>query len=104
MTAFDLQVTQLISRARLLERLVHDRGPWSAIVYSHDMEYRVPLQRDVLSDELAVVLTGYVPAARPLDMIEVYCGPDLVTMRPVDGDGPCRFRIEAGIGAPEPVL
>ena len=82
---------------------MHDPGPWSAIVYGHDTEHRIPLDRQVLDAELAVVLTGYVLGPDTFGMIEIYCGSDLVNVRPVLAASPCRLRVEAGIQAAEPV-
>jgi hypothetical protein len=104
MTAFDLQVAQAISRARLLERMLHDKGPWSAIVFGHETEYRVPADRTVLADEGRVILVAYVSKPAQLRAIEIYCGGDLVTARPVAGQGPCRILVEAGIAAAEAIL
>jgi hypothetical protein len=105
MPAFDVLVNQLVSRARLLERMLHDRGPWSAIVYAIETEYRVPLERTVMEDESRVALVAYIGSSPQLHMMEIYCGSDLVAVRELDGaEGPCRVLVESGVSSAEAIL
>lgn len=95
----ELAVSQAVSQSRLLERLLHDAGPWYAIVYGKHAEYRVPLERTILAGSQSIVLAGYAgPGCHGASRAEIYCGMALATI--VDfppANGPFRLVIERAI-------
>jgi hypothetical protein len=102
---FDLLVSQAVSHARLLERALHDPGPWWAVTYGGETECRVPVSRTVLAAERRVVLTAYLArGCERISAVEIYCAGELVTARGITGEpsAPCRISLGVGIGAPEP--
>jgi hypothetical protein len=90
-------ISSLIMRARLYERIVHDPGPWLAVLYGPAF-IRVPLERYLRPDR--VVLIGYLrePGARII-AAEIWCGDDMMASWPVDppADTPVRVSLMFGI-------
>jgi|SRR6185437_5315998 len=102
---FDLLVSQAVSHARLLERALHDSGPWWAVTYGSHTECRVPVSRTVLAAERRIMLIAYLTrGCERISAVEIYCAGELVTAREIadEPSAPCRIALSVGIGAPEP--
>lgn len=93
----ELQVAQLAARARLLERVLHDAGPWHAVIHGCG-EHRIYLTRQVLAEEGRMVLTGYLGEfCFGAYQVDIYCGDVLATSREIP-DCPSPFRITLVLG------
>jgi hypothetical protein len=98
-------IATMAARARLYERMAHDRGPWGAVIHTQRpyagapqvLMYPVTLTRHVHGD--FVILTGYLSyPARGITAIDIWCRGDLVISWPTpQQDGPVRLRIELGV-------
>jgi len=99
MSDFDGLVSQLVARARLLEKALHDPGPWFAVVRA-DWSGRHRVSRVICEEERRVSFTVYVdePCSK-ITAVELYAGHSLVTARQVDGlpSSPCRITLDFGI-------
>jgi hypothetical protein len=94
---FEQAVSRLVTRARLLERLVHDPGPWTAVA-AGCCRVRIPLERHERPDD-RIILTGYVSQpCSGIMAVEIWCDGDLVASWPADCvSAPVRITLEMGI-------
>ena len=95
-----------VARARMYERVMHDRGPWGAIAHGRPpypgapsaLAYPVALERHQHGDR--IVLTGYLHEQAPgISVIDIWCRGEMLDSWPVSPprDGPMRFTVELGI-------
>lgn len=99
----ELLTARAVGRSRLLERAVHDRGPWIVMAYGSRV-VQAELTCEVLPRENRVVLTGYLGgASEGIDRAVVYCRGRMVTCVALPGlaTSPCRFTLEVGVIAGE---
>lgn len=94
---FEQAVSRLVTHARLMERALHDPGPWSAVVFGCHVIW-IPLERHERPDD-RIVLTGYLrEACSGIRYVEIWCGRDLVAGWPAAGeDAPVRITLDLGI-------
>jgi hypothetical protein len=94
---FENAVGRLMTRARLLERVLHDPRPWSAVACGRT-RVRIPLERHDRPDD-HVVLTGYLSQeCRDITAVEIWCGSDMVMSWPAEQEhSPVRITLELGI-------
>lgn len=99
-------VSSMAARARLYERMAHDRGPWGAIIHVSQLytgaplrvAYPMSLDRHECGDR--VVLTGYLPVpAQGIVAADIWCRGEMLLSWPVSPpqDGPVRLCIELGV-------
>ncbi len=96
------QVSQLIVRARLIERALHDRRPWFAVTFGSECCCRsgpVRLDREVSEDGGAIVMTGYMPWTMCVDRVEIWSRGRQLSALPLaaPAQGPMRLRWELGV-------
>lgn len=96
--ALELRVAQLVARSRLLERMLHDDGPWYAVVRGCT-EHFICLDRQVLAGEGRIVLSGYLrEPCTGAASADIYSADDLVTSREMPGyPSPFRMTLMLGI-------
>lgn len=82
MYALELLASRLAFRARLLERALHDAGPWCVVSEG----WRYEASRQVLDDGVVFKATIPTPAGRPFT-IALACGSDEVSYRDIDVAG-----------------
>lgn len=96
----------MVARARLYERVVHDRGPWAAIAHGQlpytgapsALAYAIVLERHEHGDR--IVLTGYLhEQAAGIRAVDIWCRGELLDSWPVDPprDGPVRITFDLGV-------
>lgn len=94
----ELRVAQLVARGRLLERVLHDDGPWHAVIHGCK-EHRIYLSRQVLAEEGRMVLVGYLrEPCSGAGFADIYCRDDLVTSRDIPEECPAPFRMTLVLG------
>ena len=99
----DFAVAQAVHRARLIERALHDRGPWE-IAYG---PCSVGALKAVLDDR--VVFLARLPEmcwlTEPDPYLSLLCRGEVVTVRPIDhpGDGTVDVRWEMTLAQPSHV-
>jgi hypothetical protein len=73
----------MAARARLYERVVHDRGPWAAVVNSRPCQtHSIPLTRHACGDR--VVLSGYLNApVSGVTAVDIWCRGEMLVSWPV---------------------
>jgi hypothetical protein len=94
---FEQAVAQMMAHARLLERAVHDPGPWTAVICGC-RRIRIPLERHERPDD-RIVLTGYMSQqCTGISAVEIWCGGELAASWPTEQDSsPVRVTLELGI-------
>lgn len=94
----ELAAASAVARSRLLERAIHDEGPWEILV---NFRYPVEVRRAVLHDR--VVFSGYAPGQssrmRGVMIADLYCRGDLMSSRAFGHPGPGPYRLVFTIGA-----
>lgn len=96
-------IATMAARARLYERMAHDRGPWGAVIHTQQQTfigapmvrmYPMTLTRHEHGD--CVVLTGYMSyPVTGIMAVDIWCRGDMVISWPTPPqDGPVRLRIE----------
>jgi hypothetical protein len=99
-------INAMAARARLYERMAHDRGPWGAVVHAreaytgapHEQMYPMVLNRHVCGDR--VVLSGYLAApVTGLRAVDIWCRGELMVSWPVSqpGAGPVRICLDISV-------
>jgi hypothetical protein len=93
----ELRISQLVARARLLERLLHDDGPWYAVIHGC-RRHLISLTRQVLADDGRIMLSGYLrEPCRSAASADIFCREDLVTSRDIPLS-PAPFRMTLMVG------
>lgn len=75
----ELMVSQAVAWARVIERAVHDPGPWSFRTSSGT----TPAHRIIDRERAEIVFTGVALPASD-GAVELYAGGDFVTVMPMD--------------------
>ena len=76
--ALDQQISQVVYRAKLIERAYYERGPW---YLQFDLSI-CPADRKITEDSIIFLAT----APHDFDQVSLYCGDDLVAIRSIDGE------------------
>jgi hypothetical protein len=96
----------MVARARLYERVVHDHGPWGAIVHGQPpypgapsvLMHSMTMERHEHGDR--VVLTGYLHEQMSgITAVDIWCRGEMMLSWPVDPprDSPVRITIDLSI-------
>ena len=89
----------MLAFGRLLERALHDVGPWGAIVHG-DTECLMIVRKQVLPGQSQIVFTGYLPpGCQNIYLVELVSRGEFVTAQDVTGSpsSPCRITFSVGI-------
>ena len=95
--SLDLAVSRAIMRLRLLERAVHDDGPWEIRVGDQVLQ----AVRIVFDDR--VVFSVHFSSIPTQPMLELLCAGELVSVRPVEHPGYAPFILDWEIALTDPV-
>jgi hypothetical protein len=99
--ALDLAVSRAITMVHILERALHDQGPWLLQLDGTLVAAERSVERD------RVVFTGEFPAMRAAQdgssSLLLYCGEDLVLARQIGRSGEEPFVTEWALSLPQGV-
>lgn len=91
-TPLDSTVAKVVFTARLLERAVHDPGPWTLSWGPHE----VPAQRVLIED--GAIFIGEFPDVCHLERFDapliLSCAGEQVDVRPMEWPGDCAFTVD----------
>jgi hypothetical protein len=81
--SLDVLASRAIAKARLLERAVHDPGPWWVQVG----DCRYVASRLLLADQGVVSFVSWIQVLDEDQVLALTCGDEAVSWRPVPGVG-----------------
>lgn len=97
----DLLVAEAVFRVRLIERALHDAGPWSIRYGGQD----APAVRMIAADR--VIFRAHFPGvcwiSDPDETATLLCGGESVSIRPIEPPQDGEFTMEWEIALPETV-